>query len=148
MSVTFFSPDAPEYDVPEPCFCNGETEDGELPCPHCRGTGEVVVKEREGEFNLSNGSAAALVRLLDLPNDDPECGPVGVLTPDQYPVVLRRIIEASNTAAFKKEVRPATVSGNFYDGGMDSDRILRILDRFQTLIRLAQENSWNTITWG
>lgn len=74
MSITFFAPGSPEVLAEEfKCFyCDAETGNPNSDCVECKGTGKVQFYEHELSLNLSNSSAATILKLLDIPFD--HCG--------------------------------------------------------------------------
>ncbi|WP_018234164.1 hypothetical protein [Thioalkalivibrio thiocyanodenitrificans] len=142
MSVTFFSPQAPKVLQDEfECFrsVNGSCESS---CPHCRGEGKVRFYGHEGEFNLSNANARAVLAAI---HEDPE-ELVGGWVPEQLSDVRGRILRMLNSERKRNAHTRAPVvleapgKPRMYGAGLNEGMLKCRLEALLSLICKAQEN--------
>lgn len=127
MSVTFRYPSAPSFDVEQQCpACDGSGTYTDGPCVYCDGTGtETVQQSLAPELNLADTNAAALCRLLDLPEE-------GSLPPAALPELRSKIALLSMRP--QRLTRPTVEEGNTVYIGRSPEYVRDRLDRFSHVV--------------
>jgi len=144
------------------CYCvtSDTTPKGQPDCPHCGGTGEARERHHEGQMNLANANARALLDLLGIEFD--YCGEIPC---DQLPSIRRTLLSARTKGTAKAHVeepfRGRRLGSYVKEGnlsriscgplviscGRSLEQLEGYLDRFEQLCLIAQENN-SSITWG
>lgn len=163
MSITFFSPQAPQdVDQSYDCQCmdydDGPWED----CYHCNGEGRVSFYCSSLEVQMSNANARDVLAAIGLPADGPLWG--GWESVDEKADAMRRIIRTLNSSSIEDSaIEPCerrgerrvvqegdtariTSGATLIQGGRPEGYIQTRLEQIQKLLQAAITNDW-TVNW-
>lgn len=151
MSVTFFSPQAPQdVDQSYDCQCVDFDDGPWKDCYHCKGEGRVAFYRSSLEVQLSNANARDVLATLGLPADGPLWG--GWESADEKADAMRRIIRTLNSniedpaIEARGESRVIQEGATLIQGGRPEGYIQTRLGKIQELLQAAIENDW-TVNW-
>lgn len=148
MSITFWSPDAPEVLRSEyECMCTWNDSPVRHDCPECQGTGKVHFYGTEGEVNFANANALHLLSTCGLAYDDSHCG---VWEYYELPRVMEKLRRSMNAYLAQCEA-DLEMGGYEYGHPREDSESERLFDRIQALhafITLAIRKGWRVVHWG
>lgn len=157
--------------VDEECFlCDGSGfevyEDKKYTCRRCDGAGKTTEDKNLGpELQVSNTNGFLILDMLGIKSGDEDYS--GIIFNKDIPDLIRRLMSIKNNKdRLDSHTRPDSVyKGNMavdrsgdiprigrvgptiYDMGVDSDRVLRYVDKMLEICKYAKENDMH-VSWG
>lgn len=149
MSVTFTADKAKVHYEKIPCDFPGCTEGNR--CGYCDDGVEHRRVSDAPELNLANGNAAAICRMLSMPDE----GGYGYIDATVVPMVRETILGALNARSMRRPLDrathayggPGTGHCRVIEVGNDDDSTMRRLMDLDAVLAWAEENQ-SAVSWG